>query len=139
MIELETFNRVIFSPIFGVSPLCLDAWRSYDPDSAAAFSAENMPLSMNEKPKKRSSLRSANLDIFTVQEKFVISGRALEQARRLRLPCVFGDGFGHIDRRCVAAHVVSAYFAFSDNARDGGFKARCALRFVEPVEHQLRC
>jgi hypothetical protein len=55
------------------------------------------------------------------------------------LSSVIGDGFRYIKRRSVAAHVIRAHFAFSDHARDGGFKARCALGFAEPVEHQLRC
>jgi hypothetical protein len=52
---------------------------------------------------------------------------------------VIRDRFGHIERGIFAAHVIRAHLAFFDHARDRGFEARCALRFIEPVEHELCC
>jgi hypothetical protein len=48
---------------------------------------------------------------------------------------VIGDGFGYIERRIFASHIVGAHFAFRDDAGDGGFKTRGHFGFLEPVEH----
>jgi hypothetical protein len=52
---------------------------------------------------------------------------------------VIGDGFGHIERGMLAAHVVGAHLAFGDHTRDGRFETRGHFSFFEPVEHQLCC
>src|SRR4029077_10015283 len=39
------------------------------------------------------------------------------------LPCVIGNGLGHLERGGPAAHVVGADFAFLDDAGDRGFQA----------------
>jgi hypothetical protein len=52
---------------------------------------------------------------------------------------VIGDCFSYIERGRLPTHVIGADVAFGDDTRDGGLETRCALGFVEPVEHQLRC